>query len=92
MSPSAECGHCFARRPRRPKRRASATGFLPARRQKGEPTAGCRPLLEYETPADWVRRSYRIDLGVQRGYALTFPHMSLMTMQSPLSPHRVSLP
>jgi hypothetical protein len=32
--------------------------------------------LNRETPADWVRRSYRIDLGVQRGYALTLPHTS----------------
>jgi hypothetical protein len=38
MSPSAECRHCHARRPRRPKRRASATGpNVPAQPDRKRP-------------------------------------------------------
>jgi hypothetical protein len=61
MSPSAECGHCHVRRPRRPKRRASATGLEVPAAPERRTTAGCRPLLEYRTPADWSGASGQTD-------------------------------
>jgi hypothetical protein len=92
MSPSAECGHCHVRRPRRSKSEENdATGLEVPTAPERRTTAGCRPLLRKDrTPADWSGARRSEDVG-QDAHALRSLGDALLAQRTPMSVHAFHL-